>query len=128
MFERYGEAACKALFFALSPTLLIYGFMNWDLLAVAFATLGTLAYIERRDTASGVALGLGAATKAYPVLLAIPFVIGRFRERRPVGGTKLAWVTGATWLVVDRQRFPQLSPRLPLVHRDGRWALYRLGA
>ena len=43
----------RALYFALAPTLLIYGFVNWDLLAVAFATLGTLAYIERRDGWSG---------------------------------------------------------------------------
>ena len=30
----------RALYFALAPTLVIYGTMNWDLLAVAFATLG----------------------------------------------------------------------------------------
>src|SRR6185436_11010654 len=28
----------RALWFALAPTLLVYGTMNWDLLAVAFAT------------------------------------------------------------------------------------------
>ena len=33
---------------------------------------------------------------------------------------------GATWLVVDRQRFPGLAPDLPVVFRDGRWALFRL--
>ena len=33
---------------------------------------------------------------------------------------------GATWLVVDRSRFPQLTFELPVVHRDPRWVLYRL--
>ncbi len=33
---------------------------------------------------------------------------------------------GATWIVVDSERFPQLALDLPVVHRDGRWVLYRL--
>jgi len=33
---------------------------------------------------------------------------------------------GATWLVVDRNRFPQLSLGLPAAYRDDRWVLYRL--
>jgi hypothetical protein len=33
---------------------------------------------------------------------------------------------GATWLVVDRERFPGLVADLPLVHRDARWVLYRV--
>ncbi len=33
---------------------------------------------------------------------------------------------GATWLVVDRDRFPHLAFPLPVVHRDERWVLYRL--
>ena len=32
----------RALYFALAPTLLIYGTMNWDLLAVMFATVAML--------------------------------------------------------------------------------------
>jgi hypothetical protein len=32
---------------------------------------------------------------------------------------------GATWLVVDRSRFGDLSPAFP-VYRDARWALVRL--
>jgi hypothetical protein len=32
----------------------------------------------------------------------------------------------ATWLVVDGDRFPQLSFDSPVVHRDRRWVLYRL--
>jgi hypothetical protein len=33
---------------------------------------------------------------------------------------------GASWLVIDERRF-ELRPDLPVVFRDGRWALYRLG-
>jgi uncharacterized membrane protein len=91
----------RALYFALAPTLAIYGFMNWDLIAVAFATAATLAYARRRNVASGVLLGLGAAAKLYPALLAIPFVAGRFREGEPDAGIHLGWAAIATWLAVN---------------------------
>ncbi len=91
----------RALYFALAPTLLIYAYMNWDLIAVALATAATLAFAKRRDIASGVLLGLGAAAKLYPILLAVPFVAGRFRERQPDQGIHLAWASIGTWLAVN---------------------------
>jgi uncharacterized membrane protein len=91
----------RALMFALAPTLLVYGFMNWDLLTVALATLATLAYLNRRDVWSGVLLGLGAAAKIYPALLVVPFVLGRFKERDPDAGIHLAWAAAGTWIVVN---------------------------
>ena len=33
---------------------------------------------------------------------------------------------GATWLLVDRDRFPHLAPDQPVAYRDARWVLYRL--
>jgi hypothetical protein len=33
---------------------------------------------------------------------------------------------GGEWIVVDRERWPDLAPDLPVVHRDARWVLYRL--
>ena len=35
----------RALYFVLAPTLAIYATTNWDLIAVAFATGATLAYL-----------------------------------------------------------------------------------
>ena len=91
----------RALYFALAPTLLIYGFMNWDLLAVAFATAATLAYLNRRDVWAGALLGLGAAAKIYPALLLVPFVLGRFRDREPDRGIHLAWAGAGAWVAVN---------------------------
>lgn len=91
----------RALYFALAPTLLVYGFINWDLVAVALATAGTFAYLRRRDVWSGVFLGLGAAAKLYPALLVVPFVAGRFHEREPDRGIHLAWTCVGTWLAVN---------------------------
>jgi uncharacterized membrane protein len=97
----YLLAGSRALYFALAPTLLIYAYMNWDLLAVALATAATLAFLRRRDVTSGILIGLGAAAKLYPAVLAIPFVAGRFRERDPDGGIHLAWAAIGTWIAVN---------------------------
>jgi uncharacterized membrane protein len=91
----------RALRFALAPTLLIYGFVNWDLIPVAFATAATLAYLKRRDVWAGALLGLGAAAKLYPALLVVPFVAGRFRAREPDRGTHLAWAAAGSWLAAN---------------------------
>jgi uncharacterized membrane protein len=75
-------AGANALFFSLAPSLFIYAFVNWDLLAVALATAATYAFLRHRDAWAGVLVGLGAAAKLYPALLLVPFVLHRWRERR----------------------------------------------
>jgi uncharacterized membrane protein len=97
----YLMVGSRALYFALAPTLAIYAFINWDLVAVALATAATLAYVRRRDVWSGVLLGLGAAAKLYPALLVIPFVAGRLRAREPDRGIHLAWAAAGSWLAVN---------------------------
>ncbi len=97
----YVMAGPRALYFALAPTLLVYGTMNWDLLAVAFATAGVLFLMRRRDGWAGSMLGLGAAAKLYPALLVVPFIAQRLRERRPDAAVTLGWATAGAWAVVN---------------------------
>lgn len=74
----------RLFLFALAPTLGLYAFHNWDLLAVA-ALCGALAlFARRRDTWAGVALGLGAASKVFPGIVLPVLVIARYRETRKV--------------------------------------------
>jgi hypothetical protein len=49
-----------------------------------------------------------------------------FRRFARTGDLAVPRACGATWLVVDRRRFPHLTPELPPVYRDARWALYRI--
>ena len=100
----------RALYFALAPTLLIYAYVNWDLLAVALAAGATLMYLRRRDGWSGAMLGLAAAAKVYPALLLVPFVAGRFRSREPDRGTHLAWAAAGSWIAVNLP-FALAAPR-----------------
>jgi hypothetical protein len=54
--------------------------------------------------------------------------VEEFRRFARTGDLAIPRACGATWLVVDRERFPQLRPGLPVVERDARWVLYRLPA
>lgn len=91
----------RALYFALAPTLLIYGTMNWDLVAVLFATLALLLFFRRRDVGAGASLGLGAAAKLYPAMLALPLILQRVRDRAPDRAITIGWATAGAWLVVN---------------------------
>ncbi len=86
LFLMVGE---RALYFAVAPTLLIYAFVNWDLLAVAITTVATLVLLQRRDRSSGGLLGLGAAAKIYPAFLVVPFARERVREDRRGGAAAI---------------------------------------
>ncbi|MDQ4005772.1 MAG: glycosyltransferase 87 family protein [Actinomycetota bacterium] len=91
----------RALVFALAPTLVVYAFVNWDLIAVALATVATVAYLRERDAGAGLFLGLGAAAKLYPALLVIPFALGRIRQGRPAEARRLVLWSGGAWLAVN---------------------------
>jgi uncharacterized membrane protein len=96
-----GRRPWDAAMVGLSPVLLVHAFTNWDLLAVALATFGMLAWARSRPVLAGVLLGLGIAAKFYPLLLlGVLFVLclraGRLREW---GTTVVAAV--AAWSVVN---------------------------
>lgn len=55
--------------FALSPALLMSGLINWDLLAVGFVAGALFAWSRGRPMLTGALIGLGTATKLYPLLL-----------------------------------------------------------
>lgn len=94
-------AGDRALYLAAAPTLLVYSFVNWDLLAVALATGGTVAHLRRKDALSGALLGLGAAAKLYPGLLVIPFAIGLVRAGRRGAAATLAVWAGIAWAAAN---------------------------
>ena len=89
------------LMVALSPGLILAAFINWDLLAMAVTAGGIAAWAARREVLAGVLLGLGVATKFYPLLIFAALLLlclraGRIREF----GQALA--AGAfTWLAVN---------------------------
>ncbi len=94
-------AGARSLFFAAAPTLVLYGFMNWDLLTVVLMTAGIWAFLRRRDWVAGLALGLGAAAKLIPALLAAPLSFRNAEEGRPRAGLRLVGWATAAWAALD---------------------------
>jgi uncharacterized membrane protein len=90
-----------ALLVALSPAVILAAFINWDLIAVSLATVGLAAWAARRHVLAGVLLGLGIATKFYPVLFFGPLLLLCLRA----GRMRAFWATvgsaAAAWLVVN---------------------------
>ena len=91
----------RAMYFALAPTLALYAFLNWDLLVVAIGMAATVAFLRRRDAAAGVLLGLGIASKLYPVLLLLPFALERRREGDRSGALRLLTWAAVTWAAIN---------------------------
>ena len=92
----------RAVFFAGAPTLLIYGFMNWDLPLVALATVGTAAYLRGRDGPAGAFLGTASAIKIpYPGFLVVPLAAWRARQGRRLHARRLTAAALLAWVAVN---------------------------
>ena len=86
---------------ALAPVLFFHAFTNWDLAAAAFAGAGLLAWGRRRPALAGVLLGLGVATKLYPLLLVGALFLLCLRAGRLRSWGVLTAAATVTWLLVD---------------------------
>jgi uncharacterized membrane protein len=91
----------RALYFALAPTLALYGLMNWDLLGVVLMVAAVEAYLRDRQVAAGVALGLSAATKFFPALLLVPLAADLLGRGRRSDVVRLAGAAVGAWAVVN---------------------------
>ena len=70
---------------ALAPGVILTSLINWDLFAMAFTAVAFALWSRRRAGWAGVFIGLGAASKFYPLLLLGPLFLvclraGRMRE------------------------------------------------
>lgn len=86
---------------AASPLLLSQAYTNYDVLAVALATCGLLAWARRRPALAGVLLGLGGAAKLYPLFFLIPLVALCLREHRWRPAVRLVAGAAVSWVVVN---------------------------
>lgn len=93
-----GRRVWDAALVAASPAILMAATVNWDMWAVAFLALGLLAFGRGHPWLAGVLIGLGAATKLYPVLALGAFLVLAIRTGvwKPffavTGGAVIAWV------------------------------------
>lgn len=91
----------RALMFAAAPTIVMYAFLNWDLLALVFALAALAAFANRRDAAAGACLGIGIAIKAFPVLFLLPLALQRLRENDRRAAAQMIFTTALVASVVN---------------------------
>ena len=90
-----------ALGFAASPLLLVTGLVNWDLLAVVALAGAMWAWARGRPLLTGVLIGLGTATKLYPLFLLGGVLVICLRERRLVTLARCVAGAAAAYVVVN---------------------------
>jgi uncharacterized membrane protein len=96
-----GRRPWDAAMVALSPLLFVHAFTNWDLFAVALATLGMWAWARQRPLLAGVLLGLGVAAKLYPLVLLAALFLLCLRAGRLRVWLRTAVAAAVAWVVVD---------------------------
>jgi uncharacterized membrane protein len=90
-----------AMMYAAAPALVLAGLINWDFLAIVCVAGACWAWSRGRPVLSGVLIGLGTATKLYPLFLLGALLVVCLRRQR------VAWflqATGAailTWVAVN---------------------------
>ncbi|RFU21086.1 glycosyltransferase family 87 protein [Geodermatophilus marinus] len=96
-----GRRPWDAALAGLSPVLFVHAFTNWDLWAVALASLGLWAWARERPVLAGVLLGLGVAAKLYPVLLLGALFLLCLRAGRLAVWARTAAAAALAWLAVN---------------------------
>jgi uncharacterized membrane protein len=91
----------RSLYFALAPSLALYGLMNWDLVGVVLMVVALEAFLRGRHTAAGAALGLSTAAKFFPALLVLPLAADLLVRGRRGDVIRLAGAAAVAWAVVN---------------------------
>lgn len=96
-----GRRPWDTLFMAASPIVVFQAFTNYDVLAVALAAVALLLWARRRPVWAGVVLGVGVATKLYPLFLFGALLVVALRRRRLAELGKAAAAGVLAWLVLN---------------------------
>jgi uncharacterized membrane protein len=90
-----------AVFIAASPCLALAAMINWDLIAFGFVAGFLWAWATRRPVVAGIFIGLGVATKLYPLFFLGPLLVLCLRERKLGTFVTTSVAAAVTWLVID---------------------------
>ena len=90
-----------AALFAVSPVLALTGLVNWDMLAVTCVAAALWAWSRDRTVLTGAMIGLGIATKLYPLFLLGGVLVICLRRRRFRDLGEVYAAAAGTWLLVN---------------------------
>ncbi|MFI9595611.1 glycosyltransferase family 87 protein [Nonomuraea sp. NPDC052265] len=90
-----------ALWYAISPAVILAAYINWDLVAGALSMGMLLAWARKRQVLAGVLLGLAIATKFYPLMFLGALFLLTLRTARWRPFLVTLGSTAGAWLVVN---------------------------
>jgi uncharacterized membrane protein len=90
-----------AMLFAASPALVLAGLINWDILAVAMVAGAFWAWTRDRPVLTGALIGLGAATKLYPLFLLGALLVVCLRTRRLRTFATVTAAAAGAWVLAN---------------------------
>lgn len=70
-----------AIYFAVSPMLLVYGMLNWDLLGIVLMVLAWYQYHQKHWVLSSILFSLGVFAKLFPIFF-LPFILAELWRNR----------------------------------------------
>jgi uncharacterized membrane protein len=86
---------------AISPLVLVQAFTNFDALAAALATAGMLAWARKKPVLAGLLIGLGGATKLYPLFLLGPLLLLGLRAGKLPAALRTTLAAALAWAAVN---------------------------
>lgn len=87
--------------FALLPALALTGLVNWDLLVIALVAGALWAWQHDRPVLLGILLGVGTATKLFPLFLLGPVLVLYLRGRQWGSAAAVTVFTAVGWGVAN---------------------------
>ena len=125
----------RALWFACAPALILYAFLNWDMIAVAIVAAALLCAWRAFSTGDdarwlalcGLLLAAGGAFKFYPLMFAAPIALRIAFPRPSLRGPRPAmrWAAGAGFLAAVAGLFALINLPFALVDLQGWLSAYR---
>ena len=96
-----GRRPWDAAMVALAPGIILAGFINWDMWAVGFLALGMYFFSRNKLILAGICIGLGTATKLYPLLILGAILLLALRTGKIRALLVTAAAAAAAWLAVN---------------------------
>ena len=86
---------------AVAPGIVLAGAINWDMWAVGLLALGMYCFSRNKLVLAGIFIGLGTATKLYPVLILGAVLLLALRSGRIRALLVTAGAAAGAWLAVN---------------------------
>lgn len=118
-------------FFIVAPSFLVMSFFNWDIPTIFFVIAAIYYTFKKKQRLSGFCLGLGFATKAYPLLLLPVFLkeVRSWHDRLEMGLSVILGgvIPNLPFMIIDFQAWfdQNLAARKAVYIEDSIWMVIR---